>query len=216
MGTDSWSLKYDANSGEKVAGTITKTGSKQLKTATFTVNDARFAGRLTGNADFYLDSRNPANNALDGNEWVQAVEVEKLGPGSEDPTPTPTPTVSPTPQPTTGIVEGVLYHDANGSGSMDTGETLVQGAVMTLVEGAVEKYTVTSGADGKYRFDAVAPGQYKLKQKSAPGPYNVNPVYATGVTLMVSASNDPIKIDVGMTKNDVVLDNKLYLPMTLR
>lgn len=75
IGTDKWSLKYDATSGEKAAGTITKTGTKALKTATFTITDGRFGGRLTGGADFYIDSRNGTTN--DGNEWIHMVEIER-------------------------------------------------------------------------------------------------------------------------------------------
>lgn len=75
IGTDKWSLKYDAASGEKTAGTITKTGTKMLKTATFSITDGRFGGRLTGGADFYVDSRNGTAN--DGNEWIHMVEVER-------------------------------------------------------------------------------------------------------------------------------------------
>lgn len=77
IGTDKWSLKYDSASGEKTAGTITKGGTKTLKTATFTITDARFGGRLTGGADFYIDSRNPSGNTNDGNEWIHLVEVER-------------------------------------------------------------------------------------------------------------------------------------------
>lgn len=75
IGTDKWSLKYDATSGEKTAGTITKGNTKALKTATFTITDGRFGGRLTGGADFYLDSRNGTTN--DGNEWIHMVEIER-------------------------------------------------------------------------------------------------------------------------------------------
>lgn len=75
IGADKWALKYDAASGEKTAGTVTKTGTKTLKTATFAITDGRFGGRLTGGADFYLDSRDGTTN--DGNEWVHLVEVER-------------------------------------------------------------------------------------------------------------------------------------------
>ncbi len=81
IGTDKWSLKYESWSGEKTAGAITKTGTKTLKEAVFTVTDGKFANGLAGGADFYLDSRNPTTAANDGNEWVHMVEVEKTAAG---------------------------------------------------------------------------------------------------------------------------------------
>ncbi len=101
MGTDQWSLKYDSVSGEKAAGAIIKTGTQELKTVEFEIYDGRLANGLAGGADFYLDSRDPATDAADGNEWVHMVEVEKVG-ASDLPTPTPTatPTASLTPAPT--------------------------------------------------------------------------------------------------------------------
>ncbi len=81
MGTDQWSLKYESISGEKTAGAITKTNTKELKTAAFTVTDGSFANGLAGGADFYLDSRDPATGAADGNEWLHMVEAEKVDAG---------------------------------------------------------------------------------------------------------------------------------------
>ncbi len=116
IGTDKWQLKYDSTSGEKAAvapdgkNYIQKTGTKQLKEVTFTIPDGKFAGRLTGGADFYLDSRAP-DGTLDGNEWVHMVDLAKQGSqpvSTETPTVTPTPTetstptVTPTATPTTG------------------------------------------------------------------------------------------------------------------
>jgi hypothetical protein len=215
MGADSWSLKYDASSGEKVAGTITKTGSKQLKTVTFTVNDARFAGRLTGGSDFYLDSRNPADNALDGNEWVHAVEVEKTGTGVEDPTPTPT--ITPTATPTTGAVEGFAYNDINKNGSRDDGEPGVAGAVMSLSDlVTTDKYTATSGADGKYRFEGVEPGQYTLKEKTAPPGYLKNSTFALVIVVQSNATFSQ-GTNVGHERDNVLpLNNRTYMPTLLR
>lgn len=98
IGADRWSLRYQSTGGEKVAGTVTKQGTKQYKEVTFTVSDARFANGLTGGADFYLDSRS------DGDEWLHLVAVERVDdpPATETPTPTVTPmeTVTATATPT--------------------------------------------------------------------------------------------------------------------
>ena len=133
FGTDKFSVKYDAVSGEKTAGTVTKTGSKLLKTVTFVVEDAKFANRLAGSTDFFLDSRDPATSANDGNEWVHMVEVERLDqgvdPGTETPTPTvtPTPSSTPSPTPSTGIVEGKAFNDLNGNNKLDSGRARGRG-----------------------------------------------------------------------------------------
>jgi hypothetical protein len=203
IGSDSWSLKYDSSTGEKVAGTVTKGNTRQLKTAVFTVEDARFSGKLTGTSDFYLDSRNPANNDLDGNEWVHSVEVEKLGAGTE---------------PTTGTVEGVAFGDIDGDNAKDAEEPGLPGAVMTLNDPVTkqEKYSAESGADGKYKFENVAVGQYTLLQKTAPPQYLKHPVYGTsGVGISVQAGST-FTFDVGMARDpSIVLDEMRYLPMLL-
>ncbi len=111
IGTDKWQLKYDSASGEKAAvapdgkNYIQKTGSKQLKSVTFTLSDGKFAGRLAGGADFYLDSRAP-DGTLDGNEWVHMVDVAKAG-SAPGPTRTPTPTATATATPVPKIVSAV-------------------------------------------------------------------------------------------------------------
>jgi hypothetical protein len=96
IGTDKWALRYQSAGGEKVAGTVTKQGTRQYKEVTFTVTDARFANGLAGGADFYLDSRN------DGDEWVHLVAVERVGGPqvTQTPSPTVTPSVTPTVTPT--------------------------------------------------------------------------------------------------------------------
>ncbi len=186
IGTDTWSLRYDSTSGEpngKLAGTVTKTGTKTLKEKVFTISDAKFAKRLAnGKADFYIDSRS-TGGANDGNEWIHMVDVAKQGTSPEPtvtptvtatPTRTPTPTVTPTATPTTGAVTGIAYHDINGNGQPDPGEGLA-GGVFVLKLGSVEKYTATSGADGGFRFNAVAPGTYQMAGKTAPPGFQLSP-----------------------------------------
>jgi hypothetical protein len=180
MGTDTWSLRYDSTTGEKVAGTVTKTGTKQLKEVTFNIGDAKFAKRLANNsADFAIDSNS------DGNEWIHMVDLAKKSSfdpptptptATNTPTQTPTPTVTPTATPTTGIVEGYAFWDKNGNGNKDPDDPGLPGAVIVLKQGGVEKYSATSGADGKYRFAAVSPGQYFLSEKTPPPGYLANPL----------------------------------------
>ncbi len=111
IGTDQWQLKYDSLSGEKAAvapdgkNYVQKTGSKQLMEVTFSLPDGKFAGRLPGGADFYLDSRAPGGS-LDGNEWVHMVDVA-LHDGTSRPTRTPMPTVTPAATPRSKRVDAV-------------------------------------------------------------------------------------------------------------
>ncbi len=194
IGTDKFSIKYDSSSNEKVAGTVTKTNTKQLKSVTFTVSDAKFANRLLGSTDFFLDSRDPATGANDGNEWVHMVEVEKLGADNDTPTPSPTPTQTLTPSPTatatptTGAVEGKTFNDLNKNNKLDAGEPTVAGAQIALFdfETDQQKYAAMSGADGLYRIADVVPGQYVLREIVAPPGYTKS---SYSIILSVTANN---------------------------
>ncbi len=180
MGTDTWSLRYDATDNDpngKVAGTITKTNTKQLKVATFNISDAKFAKRLASNkADFAVDSNN------DGNEWIHMVDVAKKGAFeatatvTSTPTKTATPTKTPTATPTTGAVQGYVFWDKNADGVMQAGEPGLAGAqvVLSATAGGPALYTATSGGDGKYLFGAVNPGWYVLAEQAPPPGYLPN------------------------------------------
>lgn len=202
IGNDKWSLKYDSTSNEKAAEVygsggrtyVQKTNTRQLKEAKFLINDGKFANRLGGGrADFYIDSRSP-EGVNDGNEWIHMVDVAK-GSSISEPTPTPTatatptetptPTVTPTATPTTGVVEGVTFHDKNNNGVQDADEPGLPGAELGLWQGSDRIYTAVSGADGVFRFPAVAPGQYQLREDVAPPGYLRYPM---PVLLVVNAN----------------------------
>ena len=93
---------------------------------------------------------------------------------SATPTPTLTLTPSPTVRPTVSIYGGV-WEDLNMDGSWDVGEPPLAGAMLTLrylPEGGglqVVVGTRTTGLDGLYRFDSLAPGQYYLSEQGPPG-----------------------------------------------
>lgn len=74
-GADRWQLHYQAQSDAyKLAGEVQKTNSGSWLTATFTLDDAKFAnGQIAGN-DFRVDCMN------DGNEWIHLVDVRKSSP----------------------------------------------------------------------------------------------------------------------------------------
>jgi len=60
--------------------------------------------------------------------------------------------------------------------------------------GNVEVYTATSGADGVFRFAAVAPGQYKLVEKTPPPGYMTS---SYSLTFVVNANQTLSGFDVG-------------------
>ncbi len=236
IGNDKFTIKYDSTTGEKPAFTVTKGNTKTLKTVAFTVNDARFANGLAGGSDFYLDSRDPVTNANDGNEWLHMVEVEKLGTDQNTPTPSPTatetttPTATSTATPSTGTIEGKAYNDLNGNKKLDAGEPGVAGAVVMLTDnGDVEQYSATSDADGVYKLTGIQPGQYTLKEKSAPAGYSQSSF--TPITLFVQANITLSNFNFGYTQLSTAtptvsptpsntppapLDKKVYLPIIVR
>ena len=92
-------------------------------------------------------------------------------------------------------MEGIAFADTDGDFIKGPGEPGVPGAVMVLKKSGTESYTATSGADGVYRFDAVAPGQYTLSEKSPPPGYLHNTVYS--ITFQVQANEPLTDFNVG-------------------
>lgn len=82
-------------------------------------------------------------------------------------TPTHTPTITPTPTPSAARIAGVVFEDLNEDLLYNQEfEPGLPGAVMALRQGPFERYLATSGPDGSFLFDDVAPGQYTLVQKA--------------------------------------------------
>jgi hypothetical protein len=91
QGSDSWRLTYDSTTGEKTAGTVTKTNTNTWKKQSFVLSDARFRngygpGGVGEAPDLKIDCMN------NGDEYIHLIEVVKSGGG---PTPTPTQTTTP-------------------------------------------------------------------------------------------------------------------------
>jgi uncharacterized surface anchored protein len=66
---------------------------------------------------------------------------------------------------------------------------------LKLFPSNTEAYTATSGPDGVFRFDAVAPGQYTLVEKSPPPGYF--PTTQSPMVFQVKANDTLIGFDVG-------------------
>lgn len=70
-----------------------------------------------------------------------------------------------------GSLAGVVYLDANNNGQQDVGENGIGGVQMTLSgtgpSGAIVPVTVTTQADGSYRFADLVAGTYMVTQQTA-------------------------------------------------
>jgi hypothetical protein len=93
------------------------------------------------------------------------------------PTPTnsPTPTATPTPLPANICVS--VYQDLNGNGQRDEGDSLVSGAVISLLDSSlveVERYT-TSGVSEPYCFQELVAGEYRVQRQNPSGYIPIEP-----------------------------------------
>jgi hypothetical protein len=71
---------------------------------------------------------------------------------------TPTPTLAPG----TGAVAGTAWEDLNANGIWDAGEPVLPGFQVTLWQNDQPLLGIVTGADGVYRFTALAPGIYQI------------------------------------------------------
>jgi hypothetical protein len=63
----------------------------------------------------------------------------------------------------TGSISGVLYHDLDGDGLRDSGETGLAGRIVILSRDGTPIDSAGSVADGSYQFESVQPGSYALQ-----------------------------------------------------
>ncbi len=101
------------------------------------------------------------------------------------PTATPTHTPSPTPTPSTATITGLAFADANGNDYPDAGEAGLAGAQIGLQVAGQTVQTATSGADGRFTFNNVAPNTYTVRGLAAPAGYGSS---TTVMTFQVAAN----------------------------
>ncbi len=74
---------------------------------------------------------------------------------------------------TTGSVSGVVYHDLNNDGAIDSNDLLIGGAQITLtgvdVNGGAVTLTTTTLPDGSYTFTGLLAGTYQLSETQPSG-----------------------------------------------
>ena len=92
--------------------------------------------------------------------WVM---LQGSGPQADATAAVPLESATPTLVPGTGAIAGVSWQDQNGNGAPDPAEPALPGMSLTLTSQAGgAQWSVLAGADGRYRFDALAPGFYNL------------------------------------------------------
>ncbi len=98
----------------------------------------------------------------------------------------------------TGTITGVLFTDANLDGSHQSGETLVNSAVIVELldsHGAVVSTTTMSG--GTYSFNNVPPADYTVRLKSVPAGYLATSPQTVAVNVVADGT---AHADYGLTK----------------
>lgn len=88
-------------------------------------------------------------------------------------TPTASPTRTPSPTATTtpasGEIGGHTWLDQNGDGLRDAGEPPVPGVIIVLIEGEMAIDAAVTAADGGYRFTALPPARYRVREQQPAG-----------------------------------------------
>lgn len=92
-------------------------------------------------------------------------------------TPTSTPTATPTPS--TATILGMAFADINGNNYPDAGEPGLADAVIGLQVGASTVISATSGVNGAFAFDGVAPGIYSVRGLQAPAGHSLSTSVST-------------------------------------
>ncbi len=138
-----------------------------------------FAGQtIDNNARIYWDSQagESPNSALTGTpDGDEDHDYGATTGYTEDATPTPDDPAQDTERLTitSTTLNGIVYHDANASGSFDVGDTGLAGQTVTLtgttIFGEAINIPMVSGLGGTYTFANLAPGTYTLTETQPVG-----------------------------------------------
>ena len=133
---------------------------------------------------------------------------------TETPTSTPTPTASATPTrtptstPATGDIAGTVWLDADGDALPDAGEPGLAGVTIRLLRDGVQVGQAATAGDGAYRFSALPPGAYRVRE--------IQPAW---VRFSTTPDEVPVTLAAGETRTVNFGDwdgRALYLPLVLR
>jgi len=98
---------------------------------------------------------------------------------------------------TLGRISGTVFEDHNGSGSQDTDDQTLSGAVITLTPSRTDltEVTVTTAEDGSFLIENIRPDTYKLRVTLPDGRVTGR---VTGTTLPVSAGKNDQTADLAV------------------
>jgi len=97
-----------------------------------------------------------------------------------------------------GEIAGVVFLDADASRTVDAGENGVPGLSVVLMTrwGGLPLAVVETAADGRFRFDRVATGGYRLTLQTPPGTI---PTSDVSRIVEVTGANRAVRYDFGIT-----------------
>ena len=102
------------------------------------------------------------------------------------------------PQILPATIKGVKFNDLNGNGKKDSGEPLIEGVTIELIQNDKEIKSTTTNENGSYVFDKLNPGTYTVKEIIPSGWQNTTPdsvtvVLKSGETKIVDFGNQKIQ-----------------------
>ena len=115
-------------------------------------------------------------------------------------------------------IAGHVYNDANGNGSIDTGETPLTGVQVNLYDSANNLVATTytgPGGDHTYTFSGLTPGTYTVKLPTLPSGYtatNAIPGMESSGFVVVSVGSVGVKVSNTGIQIPALTDGDMFTP----
>jgi len=116
-----------------------------------------------------------------------------------------------------GSVSGVAYEDANFTGDWETGEKIVQGLAVTLLNEAGDTVrTVKTNKNGSYTFDTLTPGQYRIRLTANAGYAFTKVTSGNVVDNLGGGKGESELFTVGLGQNLTGVDIGMIVPAAVK